>query len=81
MSPLYKLNTNDLLNGLIGAIFSAVVAMALQIVSTPGFDIFTSNWHSILNTMFITVVASLSGYLGRKTLTDQNNSFLGSGVQ
>ena len=76
-STMGKLNLNDLSKGAITAILAGVFMAVYGVVSTPGFDVFAVDWHSVLNLAVNGAVGGFVGYLAKNLLTDSQGKFLG----
>lgn len=73
MNGLFTLTKNDFLNGLIMLVGSTVVSYLLQVISAPGFDFGSIDWHEIVRITFVAVIT----YLGKKFLSDNQGNTLG----
>jgi len=77
MSEFLKINSKDVIRGIATAIFAAVFISLYQIVTAPGFDLFTVDWHSVVQVSLNAAVAAFIGYIVKNLLTDSQGKFLG----
>ena len=68
MSPLFKLNSRDFLNGLIVAVFASIVTYFYPLVSAEDFAFNQIDVAVLVKVVFGAVV----GYLGKNFLTAEN---------
>ena len=71
-SGLFKLDTQDLVKGLVVAVFASVITY----FTNPTLDFATIDWGYIAHV----ALASAVGYLGKNLITDNNGKILGSGL-
>ena len=69
MSELFRLNSNDFLRGAVTAVCAAIFMTVASVVGQPGFDLFTLDYASLLNTAINAGVAAFVGYLSKNLLT------------
>ncbi len=74
---LLKVGWADLLDGIVTAIFVAVVIALAGVVQQPGFDVFTANWGQILQSMFNFGFIALIGSLAKSAATTNDGKLLG----
>jgi hypothetical protein len=82
---MFKLSLGDLWRGLVMAVFGAgsvaVLGVVGAVVMEPGFDVFTTDFASLLksltNAMIVASYSSGSSYLLKNLLTDDRQNFLG----
>lgn len=77
-SDMFKLDTNDVVRGVITAVIAGIVVSLAGVVQTPGFDVFTANWGMILGSAINAAFAAFIGYVGKNFLSDSKGAFLGS---
>lgn len=76
-SQLYRLTSNDLIKGVMTAIFAAVVVAVYGVVMTPGFDLFMTDWNGVLHLAINAAFGGLVGYLGKNFLSDEQGKVFG----
>src|SRR6266516_575971 len=76
-SSLLKLDIHDFAKGAVTAVFSAVIVALGSMVSTPGFNVFATDWKATLNIAFQVAVAAFLGYIGKNYLTDADGKVFG----
>ena len=76
-SKFLRLNINDVVRGLITAIFTAVIVTLYGAVNQAGFDIFTADWGVIASTALSAGFSAFIGYLGKNVMTAENGKVFG----
>lgn len=73
-SEFHQINFKDILHGLIVAGFGSMLQLFMNLLTTKGFDIHTSDIKSVI----LTGIVSMIAYLIKTFFTDDNNKFLGA---
>lgn len=73
---ILKLRQNDVVKGVAVAIFSAIFAVLLGVVNSPGFDLFHLDWSGLLTQVLNVSVAAFFGYLGKNFFSTDKGSVL-----
>ena len=76
-TDLFKLSTNDALKSAISAVFAAIVVAVGGIVTQPGFDVFTVDYHALLNLIINVSVATFIGDIARRFGSDRDGKLFG----
>ena len=77
MSNLFKLNVGDLGRGAVTALLAGVVWSVASVFTQSGFDIFSADWKTIINSALNAGMAAFVGYLSKNLLTDSEGKLLG----
>lgn len=77
-SQIFSLGTNDVVKGLVTAVFAAIVIAIAGIAQSPNFDLFTADWSAIGHLALNVGFSAFVGYLGKNFLSDQNGKVLGT---
>ncbi len=77
-SEFFSLGKSDVVRGLVTAIFTAVIVALASIAQQPGFDVFAMDWSAVAHTAFNVAFITLTGYLTKNFISDQNGKVLGS---
>lgn len=73
LSGLFRLNQGDFTRGAVTAIFTAIVAVLWSTSQQPNFDVFSIDWHAVVNA----AVYGFVGYIAKNLNTDANGKILG----
>ena len=77
MSKQFSLSSNDFIQSLINAVFCAVIVAFAGIAGTPGFNVFSADWGSILGQMINMSIVVTIGTLAKKFGNDTQGTFMG----
>lgn len=80
-SPIFKINSKELINGAVNAVIAAIVVGFYGIVTTAGFDLFTADWGGILHNVINWAFAGFIGSFGKSFLTNSEGRILGVKVK
>ena len=72
-SKLFKLDSVDLVHGIVVAIFTAVITYFYGVLNQPGFDFATINWSEVIRIS----VSALIGYMGKNFFSDEDGKIGG----
>jgi hypothetical protein len=73
MSSFLNINVKEFLESLASGVIAGLVTYLYQVVTAPGFNIFTFHWIILLNFLFVTFVTVL-----KNLLTSSNGMFVGT---
>lgn len=84
-SDLFTLHLNDFWKGLVVAVFGAIgaslVVVLSNIINQPGFDVFLVHWTQVgrdaLNMSIVAGWGGFTGYIGKNFFSDKEGNFLG----
>lgn len=76
-SAIGKMTKNDFIKSGITAFIAGIVVALGSIVTQPGFDIFSVDWHATLNLMINAGVAALIADIVRRVSTNQDGKLFG----
>ena len=77
MSKILRLTNRDVVKGLIMAVLTGVVLPIVAIVQTPGFDVFTVNWSSVLTLALNGAVVGFVSYMTKQFFSDSDGKLFG----
>lgn len=73
-SNIFKLNLKDISQSAVNAVIAAVVVGFYGIVTTEGFDLFSADWASILQSVINWAFAGFIGSVGKRFLQDSEGT-------
>ena len=73
MSGLFRLDSKDLLRGLVVAVLASVLTLVVRLIESKGFGLDLSDLSAILSTAMLAAVS----YLSKNLLTDEAGRFGG----
>lgn len=76
-SEFLKLSKNDIVKGVVTAVFTALVVALGGIVTQPNFDVFTVDWGTVGHLALNASVAAFVAYLSKNLLTNSQGQILG----
>lgn len=77
---MFTLNSNDIVKGLITAVFSGVTMAVLGIIGSATFDLFTADWKKIAALAVAGGIAAGIGYLQKNFLTNNDRHETVAGI-
>lgn len=76
-SEMFKLDFKDVSKALVMAVIGGCALPILAAIQTPGFDIFTADWHSILNLALNGGIAAFVSYLFKEFFSNSQGQVFG----
>lgn len=77
---IFRLDWASVLDAVITSIVAAVLTAALSVVSSSGFDVFTTDWSMVFHNMVNLAVIAGVVSLGKDFLSTNSGSLLGIGA-
>lgn len=77
MEGIGKLNLQDVAKGLISAILGGAAVVIFGMLSAPNLDIFSLDWHVLVNQAVNGAIAAGAGYLMKNLLSTSDGKFMG----
>src|SRR5436309_1641620 len=76
-SGTFRVELIDFAKAALAAVITAVIAALYGIIVKAGFDVFTADWHAILNMIVNAGVAGFTGYMGTTFFSDKSGKVFG----